>query len=202
MTPVYVDRQGGWPDTLHMSFLLHRLLPLAIVVSIPLLPASVSAQSDAREIMKDHSATLQAGDITITFIYLNPDSLGNEVAKTVLRADEYARYKQEKALLPRNWNLLAMRVVPYRDARFDPTLITLTQREITHTIGFMNVVDVVGLFNSTLRKGEQSFGFLKVPERIEFKRAVVIRYDRYQIEFLLPLKWRRKYFQFLDSPGR
>jgi hypothetical protein len=66
----------------------------------------------------------------------------------------------------------------------------------------MNVVDVAGLFNSTLRRGDLSFGFLKVPERIEFKRAVVIRYENYQTEFLLPLKWRRKYFQFLDSPGR
>jgi hypothetical protein len=185
-----------------MSFLLRKLLPPAIVFSIALMPASISAQSDARDILKDHSATLLAGDLTITFIYLHPDSLGNEVAKTVLRADEYARYQQEKTALPRNWNLLALRVVPYRDARFDPTQITLTQREITHTIGFMNVVDVVGLFNSTLRRGDQSFGFLKVPERIEFKRAVVIRYDRYQTEFLLPLKWRRKYFQFLDSPGR
>lgn len=199
---VHVDRQGGWPDTLYMSFLMRKLLPLAIAVSIAILPASVSAQSDARDILKDHSSTLQAGDLTITFIYLHPDSLGNEVAKTVLRTDEYARYEQEKADLPRNWNLLAIRVVPYRDARFDPTLITLTQREITHIIGFMNVVDVIGLFNSTLQRGEHAFGFLKIPERIEFKRAVVIRYDRYQTKFLLPLKWRRKYFQFLDSPGR
>ncbi|MCK4351338.1 MAG: hypothetical protein KAX13_10785 [Candidatus Krumholzibacteria bacterium] len=181
---------------------LRKLLLFSAAVSVVGLPAGASAQRDAREILKDHSAILQAGDLSIRFIYLHPDSLGREVAKTVLTANEYDRYEQEKARLPRNWNLLAIRVVPYRDARFDPTLITLTQREITHTIGFMNVVDVEGLFNSTLQRGNYSFGFLKVPERIEFKRTVTFRYERHKTDFLLPLKWRRKYFQFLDSPGR
>jgi len=181
---------------------LRKLMLYTAAIILSGLPAAVRAQSDAREILKDHSAVLQAGDLSINFIYLNPDSLGQVVAKQVLTSSEFSRYEQEKDRLPKDWNLIAIRVVPYRDARFDPTQITLTQREITHTIGFMNVVDVNGLFNSTLQRGNQSFGFLKVPERIEFKRTVTFRYDRYQINFLLPLKWRRKYFQFLDSPGR
>jgi len=184
-----------------MRSVFRKLLFLTAAVSVVGLPASASAQRDAREILKDHSSIMQAGDLTITFIYLHRDSLGQEVAKTVLTTDEYARYEQEKDSLPKSWNLLAIRVVPYRDARFDPTQIILTQREITHTIGFMNVVDVEGLFNSTLRRGDYSFGFLKILDRIEFKRTVTIRYEHYQINFLLPLKWRRKYFQFLDSPG-
>ncbi len=184
-----------------MRSVFRKLLFFTAAVSVVGLPVSASAQRDAREILRDHSSIMQAGDLTISFIYLHRDSLGQEVAKTVLTANEYARYEQEKDLLPKNWSLLAIRVVPYRDARFDPTQITLTQREITHTIGFMNVVDVEGLFNSTLKRGDYSFGFLKVPDRIEFKRTVTIRYERYQSNFLLPLKWRRKYFQFLDSPG-
>ena len=102
--------------------------------------------------------------------------------------------------LPQGWSLLAVRVRPFRDARFDPTLISLEQRENTHPVGFMDVVDVRNMFNSTLSRGESAFGFLKVPQRIDFRREVEIRYDRNRTQFLLPMKWRQRYFQFLDGP--
>jgi hypothetical protein len=177
------------------------LLPLSILLLL-CLPAGADAQMNVREILKDHSATLQAGDLTIQLIYLNPDSLGREVAKQVLTSDEYTHFEKERARLPKKWSLLALRLVPYRDARFDPTLIRLTERENTHQVGFMDLVDVEGLFLSTVRKSDYVFGFIKVPERIDFRRTITIEYESFKTQFLLPLKWRQRYFQFIDTPGR
>lgn len=179
-----------------------RLLSLLIAVPLLTLPATAIAQRNVREIMNDHSAVLQAGDLSLTFIYLHPDSTGREVAEAVLRSEEFIQYEREVSRLPRNHKLLALRLVPFRDARFDPTLIRLTERENTHKVGFMDLVDVSGLFMSTVKKGDYVFGFIKVPETIDFKRTVTIEYERYKIPFILPLKWRQKYFQFLDPPGR
>ncbi|MFC1559395.1 hypothetical protein ACFL39_02275, partial [Gemmatimonadota bacterium] len=129
------------------------------------MPTGAEAQRNAREILSDHSCILQAGDLTIQFIYLHPDSLGREIAKLVLRSDEFLRFDQERTRLQEKWSLLALRVTPFREARFDPTQIRLTERENTHQVGFMDLVDVQGLFTSTVTRGDNVFGFIKVPER-------------------------------------
>ncbi len=163
-------------------------------------PAPVRAQRDVREISRDHSTTMNAGDLNITFIYLHRDS--TEVAQLVLTTEEYQRYDRERRLLPKKGSLLAVRIRAYRDTRFDPTQIVLTQREATQMVGFQDVVDVQGMFTSTIRRGDTASGFIKVKEQIDFRRSVTLRYEMTRNEFLLPLKWRQKYFQFLDAPGR
>ena len=92
-----------------------------VVCLILTVPGVIHAQRNAREVLSDHSCMLQAGDLTLQFIYLHPDSLGLEVARMVLRADEFTRYQQEMARLQNKQSLLALRLTPYRDARFDPT---------------------------------------------------------------------------------
>jgi hypothetical protein len=175
--------------------------PLILLLgALPALSSPARAQKDVREISRDHSTTLNAGDLNITFIYLNRDS--TEVAQLVLTTEEYARYDRERRLIPRKGTLLAVRIKAYRDTRFDPTQFVLTQREATQMVGFQDVVDVQGMFTSTIRRGDTASGFLKVREQIDFRRAVTIRYESSRTEFLLPLKWRQKYFQFLDAPGR
>jgi hypothetical protein len=177
------------------------LKSLLLIVSLLLtLPTAALAQRNAREIMSDHSCMLQAGDLTLQFIYLHPDSLGMEVARQVLRAEEFTRYQQERSRLPKKQSMLAMRVTPYRDAHFDPTQIRLTERENTHQVGFMDLVDVQGLFTSTVSRGDYVFGFIKVPEMIDFRRTITFNYETYRTEFLLPLKWRERYFDFIGAP--
>jgi len=163
-------------------------------------PGPVRAQRDVREISRDHAVTLNAGDLSITFIYLHRDS--TEAAQLVLTTEEYQRYDQERRLLPKKGSLFAVRVRAYRDSRFDPTQIVFTQREASQMVGFQDVADVQGMFTSTLRRGETASGFIKVKEQIDFRRAVTLRYELSRTDFLLPLKWRQKYFQFLDAPGR
>lgn len=174
-----------------------RSAALLISAALLVLPATAAAQKDAREILRDHSVTLRAGDLSITFIYLHPD-----IAEMVLTSEEYARYQRERTLLRPNWSLMAVRIVSFRDARFDPTQLFVTQREVTHTIGFQDVVDMNRMFTSTLPKGEQAVGFIKIPDRIDFRQAVEFGYDRYRAPFFLPLKWRQKYFQFMTGPGK
>lgn len=174
--------------------------PLFLVAALIIsLPATAGAQRNAREIMSDHSCILQAGDLTIQFIYLHPDSLGREVAKMVLRTDEFLIFEQESKRLRDKRSLLALRVTPYRDARFDPTQIRLTERENFHPVGFMDLVDVHGLFTSTVKRGDNIFGFIKVPERIDFRRTITFNYETYRTTFLLPLKWRERYFDFIGA---
>jgi len=173
---------------------------LFLVVSLILtVPAPAHAQRSAREILSDHSCVLQAGDLTIQFIYLHPDSLGLEVAKLVLRTDEFLRYQQERTRLRDKQSLLALRLTPYRDARFDPTQIRLSERENAHQVGFMDLVDVQGLFTSSVSRGDYIFGFVKVPEMIDFRRTITFNYDTYRTEFLLPLRWRERYFDFIGA---
>ncbi len=169
------------------------LLAVAVLLVIPV---SASAQKDAREILRDHSTTLRAGDLSITFIYLHP-----EMAEMVLTTEEFTRYERERDLLRANWSLMAVRVRSFRDARFDPTQFFISQREVTHTVGFQDVVDVQSMFTSTLPRGEQAFGFIKVPDRIDFRQSVQFGYDRDQASFVLPLKWRQKYFEFMTGRG-
>ncbi len=174
--------------------------PLLLLAAMALsIPTAAEAQRNAREVMSDHSCILQAGDLTIQFIYLHPDSLGREIAKIVLRTDEFLRFEQESTRLQDKWSLLALRVTPYRDARFDPTQIRLTERENAHQVGFMDLVDVVGLFTSTVKRGDNVFGFIKVPERIDFRRTISFHYETYKTNFLLPLKWRERYFNFIGA---
>ncbi len=175
---------------------------LLLVLCVPGWPRSAGAQRNAREILSDHSAILTAGDLSLRFIYLHPDSAGTEVAKAVLTTEEFQAYEREKERLQKNWSLIAFRLVPYRDARFDPTLLRITARERTHQVGFMDVVDVHGMFMSTVRRGDYVFGFIKAPEYIDFRRTITYVYETYRTQFLLPLRWRQKYFNFLDSPGR
>ncbi|MFO7767931.1 MAG: hypothetical protein R6W82_03100 [bacterium] len=170
------------------------ILPFALLTTW-LSPYPALAQKDAREVLDDHSAQIQAGDLLISFIYLRP-----ETASTILTSEEFARFEEERRRLPPDWSLMAVRVRPYRDARFDPTLISLEQREHSHPVGFMDVVDVRNMFTSTLSRGESAFGFLKVPDRIDFRREVLIRYENSRAQFLLPMKWRQRYFRFLDGP--
>jgi len=66
-------------------------------------------------------------------------------------------------------------------------------------IGFQDVVDVSMMFISTLPRGEQAFGFLKIPDRIDFRQAVEFGYENYKAPFFLPLKYRQKYFQFMTG---
>ncbi len=181
-----------------------RLLALSLLLLPGLigLAPDAAAQRNAREILSDHSSVLSAGDLSLRFIYLHPDSAGTEVAKTVLTSEEFAAYEREKERLQKNWSLLAVRLVPYRDARFDPTRLRLTARERTHQVGFMDVVDVQGMFMGTVRRGDYIFGFIKVPDYIDFRRTITYTYETWQTQFLLPLRWRQKYFNFLDSPGR
>jgi hypothetical protein len=179
---------------------LNRSLWVLPLCALLLVPEPARAQKDVREISRDHSTVLNAGDLNITFIYLNRDS--TEVAKLVLTSEEYRHYDRERLSVPKKGALLAVRVRAYRDTRFDPTQIVLTQREATQMVGFQEVVDVQGMFNSSIRGGDTLFGFIKTREQIDFRRAVTIRYERASINFLLPLKWRQKYFQFLDAPGR
>jgi len=173
-----------------------RALHSAIVLALSL-PVTADAQMNAREVLNDHSCILQAGDLTIQFIYLHPDSLGMAVANQVLRADEFARYQQERSRLQQKQSLLALRLTPFRDAHFDPTQIRLTERENTHQVGFMDLIDVQGLFTSTVRRGDYVFGFVKVPEMIDFRRTITFNYETYRTDFLLPLKWRERYFDFI-----
>jgi len=180
------------------STLQKRSLFLLAAIAL-FIPTGAEAQRNAREIMNDHSCILQAGDLTIQFIYLHPDSLGREVAKLVLRTDEFLRFEQESARLPDKWSLLALRVTPFRDARFDPTQIRLAERENSHQVGFMDLVDVQGLFTSTVTRGDNVFGFIKVNERIDFRRTITFHYETYRKTFLLPLKWRERYFNFIGA---
>jgi hypothetical protein len=174
----------------------HSLKSAAFMAAAMLivLPAGSAAQKDAREILADHSVSLRADDLSMTFIYLHPD-----IAEMVLTSEEFARYEQEKSLLRPNWSLMAVRIRSFRDARFDPTQLFVTQREVTHTIGFQDVVDVNMMFTSTLSRGEQAFGFLKIPDRIDFRQAVEFGYERYKVPFVLDLKYRQKYFQFMTG---
>jgi len=182
-----------------MRFALLRKA-LFLVVSLTLtVPTLVHAQRNAREILNDHSCVLQAGDLTLQFIYLHPDSMGTEVAKLVLRADEFLRYQQERVRLQDKQSLLAMRLTPYRDARFDPTQIRLSERENAHQVGFMDLVDVQGLFTGTVSRGDNIFGFIKVPEIIDFRRTITFNYETYRTDFLLPLRWRERYFDFIGA---
>ena len=173
-----------------------RTALLSGILVLLLFPAATCAQKDAREILSDHSVTLRAGDLSITWIYLHP-----EMAEMVLTSEEYARYERERMLMRPNWSLMALRVSAYRDARFDPTQLVITQLEVTHTVGFQDVVDVRSMFNSTISRGEQAFGFIKVPDRIDFRQLIQFGYDRFLAPFQLPLKWRQKYFQFQTGPG-
>ena len=176
------------------------LFPM-IAVFFLCLPGKADAQMNAREILSDHSANLQAGDLSIRFIYLNTDSLGRAVAKQVLTSEEYAHFEKERARLPRKWSILALRLRPFRDARFDPTQIKLTDRENTHQVGFMDLVDVGGLFLSTVKRGDYVFGFIKVRDIIDFRRPITFEYESYKTTFQLPTKWRQRYFQFIDPAG-
>ena len=173
---------------------------LFLLVSLTLtVPVAVQAQRNAREILNDHSCILQAGDLTLQFIYLHPDSMGTEVAKLVLRTDEFERYQQERMRLSKKQSLIAMRLTPYRDARFDPTQIRLTERENAHQVGFMDLIDVQGLFTGTVSRGDNVFGFIKVPDIIDFRRNITFNYETYRTEFLLPLRWRERYFDFIGA---
>jgi len=178
------------------------ILSLCVLMVLSALTARVQAQRNAREILSDHSSVLTAGDLSLRFIYLHPDSAGAEVAKAVLTTEEFESYEREKERLQKNWSLVALRLVPYRDARFDPTQLRITARERTHQVGFMDVVDVQGMFMGTVRRGDYVFGFIKVPEYIDFRRTITFTYETWQTQFLLPLRWRQKYFDFLGSPGR
>lgn len=172
----------------------------AVLLALLLLGVSMSpaaAQKDAREILRDHSTTLRAGDLTLTFIYLNRSA--PEIASQVLTTDEFERWSREIVTLQDGYSLIVVRVTPFRDARFDPTQITFTQRENSQPIGFMDVVDVSGMFNSTVERGDNITGFLKVSDRIDWRQSVVMGYESYRTEFSLPTKWKQKYFQFLDG---
>ena len=170
------------------------LLPLMALGGCLLFSSPVLAQRDARELMRDHSLTLQASDLSLTFIYLRP-----ETAERILTSEEFEHYQQAREHLPPGYSLLALRVVPYREARFDPTRVTFTQRENSHPIGFMDVVDIRGMFTSTIPRGEGAVGLLKVSERIDFRQSVAIAYENTRADFLLPMRWRQMYFQFLDG---
>ena len=64
----------------------------------------------------------------------------------------------------------------------------------------MDLVDVQGLFTSTVRRGDYIFGFIKVPDTIDFRRTITFNYETYRTEFLLPLRWRERYFDFIGAP--
>ena len=55
------------------------------------------------------------------------------------------------------------------------------------------------MFNSNVSRGEQAFGFIKVPDRIDFRLPASFGYDDYSAPFHLALKWRQKYFDFMTG---